>query len=236
MQLIINGFLTDYQSRIFLQKTTNDSLAPVGHIVEAGILPTQTLARVFREETGVIVMPIRLTGIYHSGRDGGRVTFCYRCTMRGGVLQVPEGYPPAGFFDFSPLPRGLSPGYRQQVDEALHHAGGPPSMTGEASDAGAWFGRMVGRAKPAADSVAWDVSVKLVEAADDDVVEMTLVDQDAAPADDAVGVKPGEAPWETAARLLGASRASRDKPGVRIVRVAFATGRLAATFVFAPVS
>lgn len=236
MQLIINGFLTDYQSRIFLQKTTNDSLAPVGHVAEAGILPAQTLARVFREETSLIVMPIRLTGIYHSGRDGGRLTFCYRCTMRGGVLQVPEGYPPAGFFDFSPLPRGLSSGYRQQVDEALHHAGGSPSMEREASDPGAWFGRLVGRTKPAADPVAWDVSVRLVEAADDDDLEMMIIDPDTEPAVDAVAIKPGEAPWETAARLLGASRPSRSKPLIRLVRVAFATGRPVATFMFAPVN
>ncbi|MBP9501599.1 MAG: hypothetical protein KBF17_05495 [Candidatus Promineofilum sp.] len=236
MQLIINGFLTDYQSRIFLQKTANESLAPVGRSVEPGILPTQTLARAFREETGLIVMPIRLTGIYHSGRDGGRLTFCYRCTMRGGVLQVPEGYPPAGFFDFSPLPRGLSPGYRQQVDEALHHAGGSPSMKHEASDPGVWLGRLVKRAKPVTDSMAWNVAVQLVDAVDSDAVEMTLVDQDAEPAVDAVAVKPGEAPWDTAARLLDASRASRNKPLVRLVHVTFATERPAATFVFAPVS
>lgn len=109
-------------------------------------------------------------------------------------------------------------------------------MEREASDPGAWFGRLVGRTKPAADPVAWDVSVRLVEAPDDDNLEMMIIDPDVEPAVDAVAVKPGEAPWEMAARLLGASQASRSKPLIRLVRVAFATGRPAATFMFAPVN
>ncbi len=109
-------------------------------------------------------------------------------------------------------------------------------MEREASDPGAWFGRLVGRTKPAADPVAWDVSVRLVKAADDDGLEMMIIDPDTEPAVDAVAIKPGEAPWETAARLLSASRASRNKPLVRLVHVAFATERPAATFMFAPVN
>lgn len=231
MQLTVNGFLTDYQSRVLLQKADEQSLAPVGRAIATGILPAQTLARAFREETGLIVMPVRLTGLYYSGRGDGRLVFCFRCTMRGGDLVVPDGQPAAGFFDCTPLPAGLSTSHRQQLDEALHHAGGPPSMAQEATGIGAWLGRLVGRAERASESIHWDVSVQNSDATEEAMVEWSLVDS---LPEQATLVESGEAPWETAERPLGASRPKADKPLVRLVRVEVASGRSAMTLVFAP--
>lgn len=233
MNLIVNGFLTDHQSRILLQKIAEQSLAPVGHDVETGILPAQTLARAFREQTGLLVMPVRLTGLYYSGRGGGRLSFSFRCTMRGGDLDMPDGQPPAGFFDGTPLPGGLSSNHRQQLDGALHHAGGPPLMVRQDTGVGAWLGRLVGRADLAPESTHWDVSVQNRDATEESVVEWSLVD---ALPQQATPVESGEAPWETAARLPGASRPKVHGPLVRLARVEIATGRPAMTLVFAPAS
>lgn len=233
MQLTVNGILTDHRNRILLQKAGEQSLASVGRAVETGILPADTLARAFREETGLIVMPIRLTGLYYSGRGPGRLIFCFRCTMRGGDLDVPDGQAPAGFFDYTPLPGGLSPSHKQQLNGALHHAGGPPLMEQEAAGIGAWLGRLVGRADLPPESTHWDVTVQNSEATDKAMLEWSLVDT---LPEQATPVESGEAPWETAARLLGATRPTAGKSLVRLARVEVATGRPAMTLLFAPTS
>ncbi len=225
MQFVVYGLLTDYQNRILLQKVTDESLAPVGRAVEPGTLPAETLARAFREETGLIVLPVRTTGVYYSGRGDGRLVLFFRCTMRGGDLRVPDGSSPAGFFDSAILPKGLSAAHRQQIDDALHHAGGPPWLGREAGGVGAWLGRLMGRSEAAAGGPAWDVAVRLGAAGESDEVAMAVVDGNG----DATRVMPGDAPWEAAARLAGTAR------NVRLIGVEIAATRPSLTLVFAGV-
>ncbi len=121
-------------------------------------------------------MPVRITGFYYSGigQAEGELGVCYRCTMRGGDLVVHEGHPPAGFFDWLPLPRGLSAKHRQQVNGALHHAGGPPVMERETGGLGTWLGRLTGRSNPNVDAASWEVSVQLDLSAEGSDVEWAI--------------------------------------------------------------
>lgn len=224
MQLIITGLLTDYQNRILLQKVSEESLALIGRSPEPGALPAQLLDRAFREATGLIVMPVRLASVYFSRQDD-RLTFCFRCTMRGGDLKIPENGRPAGFFDSIPLPRGLSSAYRQQIDDALHHAGGPPLLEKEKRGLGPWLGRLVGHASSTPGSADWDILVQVSKDVDDGPFEWVIGEPTAG---QVVTPGAGEAPWEAAARLLGVSSAAR------LIRVVAAVDRPAMTLIFAP--
>jgi hypothetical protein len=164
------------------------------------VLPADTLARAFREDTTLYVMPVRLTGLYYDSRlPEGELTFCFRCTMRGGALEAKDELQ-VGFFD--ELPVGLPARYRRQVDQALHHPGGPLHMEREARGLGARLGRLLGARAEADGDQTWAATVKLVV----DASHKQIVWQRAASGGPwrlpVAQVSDSQAPWETAARLL----------------------------------
>lgn len=205
MRVTTAGFLTDHKSRVLLQQTDATTLTPIYSSLEAGVLTADTLARAFREQTGLYVLPVRLTGVYYDGR-GDELILCFRCTMRGGDLAIPEGQPPAGFFDAKPLPRGLAAPYRQPADDTLHHEGGPVYLSSIEEGVGARLGRLLsGRTRTAPSAPEWEVSVAVVAsvvAALGDAVAWVR-DRPGEPWGLPTGrVARGEAPWETIGRLL----------------------------------
>lgn len=207
MQLTVNGILSDYKGRILLKQQSSRALALIGRSIESGVLPADTLARAFHHATTLVVMPVRLTGLYYNSHvPGGEVSFCFRCAMRGGDLHVPEGRPPAGFFDCPPPPPGLERRYRPQVDGALRHAGGPPYMEREGEGLVARLGRLFSERADEDEGQTWDVTARLVArpVVNGDDRQVAWDRSGAEEVWRLPGARPaaGEAPWETAARLL----------------------------------
>lgn len=230
MKIMISGILSDFRGRVFLRQLDAKTLGPIHGPLEIGTPPAVTLDRLFRQQTGLIVMPVRLTGLYFDrGVAGGQLTFSFRCTMRGGDLAIPAGESPAGFFDCPPLPAGLSASFRRQVDDALHHAGGPPALADETGGVGARIGRLLGRGA-AGDLGAWHVAAREA-AGGSDGVEWAVVGPDTAlpaPAGD-----PAQPPWESVTRRAADSGPNR-RPAVNLVRVEQDAERPALILVFAP--
>jgi len=235
MRVTAAGFLTDHKSRVLLQQIDAATLMPIRCSLEPGVLPADTLARAFREQTGLYVMPVRLTGLYYDGRND-EVSFCFRCTMRGGDLAIPEGQPPAGFFDGQPLPRGLAAAYRWPADDALHHEGGPACLLSIEESWGARLGRRLSRRTRAAPpALEWAVTVAVVASVAvgfGGAVAWVRARPDEPWRLPAGRVAPGEAPWQTLRRLLSPLlrwyEGSEDLSGVYL-----AAGRPALTLVFA---
>jgi hypothetical protein len=201
MWLTVNGVLTDFKGRVLLRQAGERRLAPITRPFEPGVLPADTLARAFREDTALIVMPVRLTGLYYDNwSNGGELTFCFRCTMRGGALD-PAAQPPAGFFD-PPLPGALLSRYRRRIEQALLHAGGPLLMKREWPGLGATLGGPFGESAATDKGQAWEAIVKLVA----DARHGQTVWQQAAPGAQprlpATRLAAGETPWGAARRLL----------------------------------
>ena len=199
MRVTIAGILTDQTGRVLLRQTDRQTLTPVTCSLEPGELPAEALARAFRETTGLYVLPVRLVGLYVTG--GHTLTLTYRCALRGGELQPLPGQPPAGFFDTSPLPRGLSAAHRRPLDDALRHAGGPPVSGHIPITLGRRFYDLVRARQPEESGVEWDIGVKLVVNSGHGQVVWQRTDAGQPwrlPAD---RVAPGEAPWEAAERL-----------------------------------
>ena len=129
MRIATNGIVIDQFGNVLLiQRDDTRTLAPPGGGLEMGELPTDNVAREVREETGLIVMPVRLTGLYFwpMRSDEGALVFTFRCIMRGGTIQTSAESPTVGFFKTNPLPRSILGMHRERVEHAWRHAGGPP--------------------------------------------------------------------------------------------------------------
>ena len=129
MRIATNGIVIDQFGQVLLiQRDDTRMLAPPGGGLEVGELPTENVAREVREETGLIVMPVRLTGLYFwpMQPDEGALVFTFRCIMRGGTIQTSAESPRVGFFKTNPLPRSLLRMHRERVEHAWRHPGGPP--------------------------------------------------------------------------------------------------------------
>ena len=197
MRVTIAGYLTDHKSRVLLRQPGAAELAPVVASLETGRLPAETLARAFREATGLVVLPVRLVGLYFVARDGGELTLSYRCTLRGGELGPMEGQPPAGFFDTHPLPRGLADAHRRQLADALGHAGGPAVM----AQTGGLRARLR-RGAPGGPAADWTATARLVVVGGDGRVVWTGGGAGGRWRLPAAAAGKSEAPWAAAARLL----------------------------------
>ena len=235
MKLIVNGVLTDFLGRILLQRKSERDLTPVSRAPEIDALPAGSLARAFREETGLIVLPVRLTGLYYDGHEpGGRLTFTYRCLMRGGDLQIEPGRLPAGFFDGTPLPAGLSGHHRHQIHQAIHHDGGPPHLERENGGLGLRLSRLLGGAgETSSEGPSWKVGINLVTVDG----QGRMLGMRAGTGEHwrlpATIPAPGEAPWESAARLLGEVKSGEKVDPSCLKLIEAAAGHPEITFVFA---
>ena len=122
------GIVIDhYGDVLFIQRNDTRTLAPPGGAAEINELPPDTVVREVKEETGLIVMPVRLVGLYYlPTKPNDYLTFCYRCILRGGELQTSEESPQAGFFKTNPYPKPMLPLSKERVQRSLVHQGGPP--------------------------------------------------------------------------------------------------------------
>lgn len=122
------GILVNEHGQVLLiRRNDTRTFAPPGGSLEAGELPPDNAAREVREETGIIVMPVRLVGLYYwQPRHTGLLAFYFRCIQRGGELQTSVESPQVGFFATNPLPKPMLKLHRNRVQQALTHAGGRP--------------------------------------------------------------------------------------------------------------
>lgn len=127
MIISASGIVIDhYGDVLMIQRDDTRTLAPPGGAAKIGELPAQTVIREVKEETGLIVMPVRLVGLYHlPTKPENHLTFCYRCIMRGGEIVSSEESLRAGFFKTKPFPKPILEFHKERIQNSLAHQGGP---------------------------------------------------------------------------------------------------------------
>ena len=75
----------DHERALVIQRRDNAHWEPPGGVLERNETITQGLLREVREETGLIVEPVALTGVYKN-MSRGIVALVFRCRMLGGHL------------------------------------------------------------------------------------------------------------------------------------------------------
>ncbi len=128
MNVGTNGIVVDQHGNVLLIKRNDTrTFAPPGGALDAGELPPDGVSREVREETGLIVLPVRLTTLtYLPLTPNGFLAFTFRCLLRGGEITTSAESPLVGFFKTTPLPRRMSSFHRERVVESLAHAGERP--------------------------------------------------------------------------------------------------------------
>src|SRR5215467_501920 len=82
----VAGVITDdYGRALLIQRADNHRWEPPGGVLELGEAITDGLRREVREETGLDVEPIALTGVYKN-MNRGIVALVFRCKVTGGDL------------------------------------------------------------------------------------------------------------------------------------------------------
>lgn len=124
MNVGTNGIVVDQHGNVLLIKRNDTrTFAPPGGALDAGELPPDAAAREVREETGLIVLPVRLAALtYLPLTPHGFLGFTFRCLLRGGEINSSEESPVVGFFKTNPLPRRMSSFHRERVEQTLNHA------------------------------------------------------------------------------------------------------------------
>ena len=86
----VAGVITDDHGRaLLIQRADNHRWEPPGGVLELGESITDGLRREVREETGLDVEPIALTGVYKN-MTRGIVALVFRCKITGGDLTTTD--------------------------------------------------------------------------------------------------------------------------------------------------
>lgn len=217
MNIATNGFVFDqYGNVLLIRRDDTRTFAPPGGTLDAGELPTDGCAREVREETGLIVYPVRLVGMYFQDiAEGGMLLLSFRCIQRGGDITPSPESPLVAWFKAHKLPSPMLSFHRERTRQALAHDGGPPVWTRYNWSLMQKFGRflvtnIVYRWKdwqrkrrgepPYQPPPAWQTGAfTIIRNAEGRVLWVKRTDRDIWNLPGGVS-EPDEAPWETAVR------------------------------------
>jgi len=118
------------KDEILMLKRTNGRWFYPGGFCDVGVSPAENVAREVREETGLIVTPIRLIGVTDSLKLGSPARHLYSllfyCRLEGGEIRPhPLEALEVGFFPLDQIPEPLHRASRQWITLAreFHFAG-----------------------------------------------------------------------------------------------------------------
>jgi ADP-ribose pyrophosphatase YjhB (NUDIX family) len=117
--------LVDREGRVLVLRRAyppHDWVLPGGN-AEAGESPVETVRRELREETGLEIVPERLTGIYYQRdhRAGEFLHFVFRAAVPDGaeVRPDPDEVAEWGYFEVADLPQPMNVSTARRLADAL---------------------------------------------------------------------------------------------------------------------
>ena len=112
----------DYGRALLIRRLDTRRWEPPGGILELGESIHDGLRRKVREETGLDVVPIALSGVYKN-MPRGIIALVFRCKITGGVWATNEEVTDFRWVTESETPRLMTEAYAVGVLDALHDPG-----------------------------------------------------------------------------------------------------------------
>jgi 8-oxo-dGTP diphosphatase len=118
----VAGVVIDEQGRaLVIQRRDNAHWEPPGGILERDETITEGLLREVREETGLIVEPVALTGVYKN-MSRGIVALVFRCRAVGGALRENSEVTGFRWVRESEVSTIMSEAYAVRILDAFRHS------------------------------------------------------------------------------------------------------------------
>jgi 8-oxo-dGTP diphosphatase len=114
--------IDDHGRALLIRRLDNRRWEPPGGVLELGEGIHDGLRREVREETGLDVEPIALSGIYKN-MTRGIIALVFRCKITGGALATNDEASDFRWATESEIPRLMSEAYAVRVLDALHDPG-----------------------------------------------------------------------------------------------------------------
>ncbi|MEM7336677.1 MAG: NUDIX hydrolase, partial [Chloroflexota bacterium] len=118
-----SGVLVNQFNQVLLiQRDDTRTWAPPGGSLDPNELPTDGVAREVKEETGILVMPVRLTAVHYIPfKPRPLIGFTFRCIQRGGELTTSEESPQVGYFKPDEFPKAMADFHQKRLSHTLAH-------------------------------------------------------------------------------------------------------------------
>lgn len=111
------GIITDNEERVLLcHRRDYDLWNLPGGGVRAGESPWDALIREIKEETGLQVKPIHLTGIY-SKPNKNEIVLSFACQITGGKITPTDEADKIEYFEIKQIPKNTSPKQVERIKE-----------------------------------------------------------------------------------------------------------------------
>jgi 8-oxo-dGTP diphosphatase len=118
----VSGVITDDHGRaLIIQRRDNHRWEPPGGVLELDESIEDGLRREVREETGLDVEPVALTGVYKN-MQRGIVALVFRCKATGGRLSTSDETEAFRWVTETEIPQLSAEAYAIRVLDALHNA------------------------------------------------------------------------------------------------------------------
>ncbi|MEU7938557.1 NUDIX hydrolase [Microbispora bryophytorum] len=122
----VAGVIVDDRGRVLLtQRADNGQWQAPGGVLEISEGITEGLAREVREETGLTVEPVALTGVYKN-MTRGIVALVFRCKATGGSLEINDEVQRFHWATPEEVPEMVTEAFAVRVLDALHE--GAPAI------------------------------------------------------------------------------------------------------------
>jgi ADP-ribose pyrophosphatase YjhB (NUDIX family) len=128
----VRGAVVRERSILLVQEKVDGRWCMPGGWADVGDLPSAMVAREVLEESGMIVKPAKVIGVYDANRGGGALEFyhafkiIFLCDILGGTLRSSDETLDARFFSFDAIPQLSSPRTDQRhLTEVVAHLDDP---------------------------------------------------------------------------------------------------------------
>ncbi len=112
--------INQYREALIIQRRDTSHWEPPGGVLEAGETIDDGLKREVREETGLFVDPVCMTGVYKN-MSHGVVALVYECVVTGGQLSENDEAQAFRWVTEEEVPELMTEAFAVRVLDALHH-------------------------------------------------------------------------------------------------------------------